>query len=119
MMYLLVFDHPFNLICHLITAETVTVNDAAAADPVSSPSLHDLQIYGIIVTISLSFVVFGGVKMINRVAPAFLLPVIYSLCSIYLGILLAGKDSPASKCIQFGIILHSTYLSKVHTLCSY
>ncbi|KAK1378378.1 Cation-chloride cotransporter 1 [Heracleum sosnowskyi] len=76
--------------------ETITnVNGAAAADPVSSPSLHDLQIYGIIVTISLSFVVFGGVKIINRVAPAFLIPVIYSLCSIYLGILLAGKDRPA------------------------
>ena len=29
--------------------------------------LHDLQIYGIVVTIFLCFVVVGGVKMINRV----------------------------------------------------
>lgn len=100
MMYLPVFYHPFDIICHHITAETITrVNGTATADPVSSPSLHDLQIYGIIVTISLSFIVFGGVKMINRVAPAFLVPVIFSLCSIYSGILLARKDSPASKCI--------------------
>ncbi|WOH12086.1 hypothetical protein DCAR_0831585 [Daucus carota subsp. sativus] len=76
--------------------ETITkLNDTSAADPVSSPSLHDLQIYGIIVTISLSFVVFGGVRRINKVAPTFLVPVLFSLCSIYFGILLASKDSPA------------------------
>ena len=99
MLYFLVFDTPSDIIFHLITAETITkLNDTSAADPVSSPSLHDLQIYGIIVTISLSFVVFGGVRRINKVAPTFLVPVLFSLCSIYFGILLASKDSPASKC---------------------
>lgn len=76
--------------------ETVTrVNGTAVAEPITAPSLHDLQIYGIIVTIILCFIVFGGVKMINRVAPAFLIPVLFSLVCIFLGILLARKDKPA------------------------
>lgn len=80
----------------LIDAETVTrVNGTAVAEPITAPSLHDLQIYGIIVTIILCFIVFGGVKMINRVAPAFLIPVLFSLVCIFLGILLARKDKPA------------------------
>ncbi|WJX45863.1 Protein ccc1 [Trifolium repens] len=32
--------------------------------------------------------------MINRVAPAFLIPVLFSLICIYLGILLAKEDHP-------------------------
>ncbi|CAA2980823.1 cation-chloride cotransporter 1 isoform X1 [Olea europaea subsp. europaea] len=76
--------------------ETVTrVNGTAVAEPITAPSLHDLQIYGIIVTIILCFIVFGGVKMINRVAPAFLIPVLFSLVCIFMGILLARKDKPA------------------------
>nr|XP_007138528.1 hypothetical protein PHAVU_009G216800g [Phaseolus vulgaris]ESW10522.1 hypothetical protein PHAVU_009G216800g [Phaseolus vulgaris] len=76
-------------------AETVTqVNGTAVAQPIESPSSHDLQIYGIIVTILLCFIVFGGVKMINRVAPAFLIPVLFSLVCIFLGVLLARKDHP-------------------------
>ncbi|CAK9156100.1 unnamed protein product [Ilex paraguariensis] len=79
-----------------IFRETVTkVNGTAVAEPISSPSLHDLQIYGIVVTIILCFIVFGGVKIINRVAPAFLVPVLFSLFSIFIGILLARKDHPA------------------------
>ncbi|XP_075489037.1 cation-chloride cotransporter 1 [Primulina tabacum] len=75
--------------------ETFTkVNETGIAQPIPSPSLHDLQIYGIIVTIILCFIVFGGVKMINRVAPAFLIPVMFSLFSIFLGIFLARKDNP-------------------------
>ncbi|KAJ4976893.1 hypothetical protein NE237_001999 [Protea cynaroides] len=62
---------------------------------VSSPSIHDLQIYGIIVTIVLSFIVFGGVKIINRVAPAFLIPVLFSLSCIWIGIFAARNDDPA------------------------
>ncbi|ESW10564.2 hypothetical protein PHAVU_009G216800 [Phaseolus vulgaris] len=78
-----------------IFRETVTqVNGTAVAQPIESPSSHDLQIYGIIVTILLCFIVFGGVKMINRVAPAFLIPVLFSLVCIFLGVLLARKDHP-------------------------
>ncbi|KAL9314509.1 hypothetical protein ACSQ67_019961 [Phaseolus vulgaris] len=78
-----------------IFRETVTqVNGTAVAQPIESPSSHDLQIYGIIVTILLCFIVFGGVKMINQVAPAFLIPVLFSLVCIFLGVLLARKDHP-------------------------
>ncbi|KAJ4981532.1 hypothetical protein NE237_032369 [Protea cynaroides] len=63
---------------------------------VSSPSIHDLQIYGVVVIIILSFIVFGGVKIINRVAPAFLIPVLFSLSCIFIGIFAARKDHPAS-----------------------
>ncbi|XP_019169589.1 PREDICTED: cation-chloride cotransporter 1-like isoform X1 [Ipomoea nil] len=71
-----------------------TVNGTAIAEPITRPSLHDLQVYGIVVTIVLCFIVFGGVKMINRVAPAFLIPVFLSLCCIFLGIFVARKDRP-------------------------
>lgn len=62
---------------------------------VQSASLHDLQIYGIIVTILLCFIVFGGVKIINKVAPAFLIPVLLSMLCIYIGIARAKKNDPA------------------------
>ncbi|KAL9452844.1 hypothetical protein AB3S75_008603 [Citrus x aurantiifolia] len=76
--------------------ETITkVNGTATPEPIQSPSLHDLQIYGIIVTIILCFIVFGGVKIINRVAPTFLIPVLLSIFCIFVGILLASKDDPA------------------------
>ncbi|KAM0009072.1 putative amino acid permease/ SLC12A domain, SLC12A transporter family [Helianthus debilis subsp. tardiflorus] len=78
-----------------IFRETVTeVNGSEVGEPITSPSLHDLQIYGIVVTIILAFVVFGGVKTINKVAPAFLIPVLFSLLCIFIGILLARRDNP-------------------------
>ncbi|WVZ19780.1 hypothetical protein V8G54_007102 [Vigna mungo] len=70
------------------------VNGTAVTQPIESPSSHDLQIYGIVVTILLCFIVFGGVKMINRVAPAFLIPVLFSVICIFLGIFVARKDHP-------------------------
>ncbi|XP_048141047.1 cation-chloride cotransporter 1 isoform X3 [Rhodamnia argentea] len=79
-----------------IFRETITkVNGTAVAQPIESPSSHDLQIYGIVVTVVLCFIVFGGVKMINRVAPAFLIPVLLSIFCIFVGIFLARKDDPA------------------------
>ncbi|KAH8494108.1 hypothetical protein Peur_061140 [Populus x canadensis] len=72
-----------------------TFNGTEVAHPIQSPSSHDLQIYGIVVTILICFIVFGGVKMINRVAPAFLIPVLFSLFCIFIGIFLAKKDYPA------------------------
>ncbi|XP_024314966.1 cation-chloride cotransporter 1 isoform X3 [Brachypodium distachyon] len=73
--------------------EKVTVIDNAvgSATTISTPSLHDLQIYGVIVTILLCFIVFGGVKIINKVAPAFLIPVLFSILCIYIGVLNAPK----------------------------
>ncbi|GAV82100.1 AA_permease domain-containing protein [Cephalotus follicularis] len=77
--------------------EAITkVNGTLTPEPIQSPSSHDLQIYGIVVTILLCFIVFCGVKMINRVAPAFLVPVLFSLFCIFIGIFLAKKDHPAT-----------------------
>lgn len=88
----------FTFYLHAVDTETITkVNGTTVAEPIQNPSSHDLQIYGIVVTILLCFIVFGGVKMINRVAPAFLVPVLFSLFCIYVGIALAGKDDPASE----------------------
>ncbi|CAI0545488.1 unnamed protein product [Linum tenue] len=79
-----------------IFRETIThINGTAAVEPIQAPSEHDLQIYGVVVTILLCFIVFGGVKIINRVAPAFLIPVLFSMVCIFLGFFLARKDYPA------------------------
>ncbi|KAJ1692062.1 hypothetical protein LUZ63_008760 [Rhynchospora breviuscula] len=69
---------------------------SAGATTISTPSLHDLQVYGVIVTILLCFIVFGGVKIINRVAPAFLVPVLFSLFCIFIGILVAPRHNAPS-----------------------
>ncbi|CAN0874934.1 Cation-chloride cotransporter 1 [Linum grandiflorum] len=75
---------------------TITqINGTAAVEPIQAPSSHDLQIYGIVITIILCFIVFGGVKMINRVAPAFLIPVLFSMFCIFTGWFLARNDYPA------------------------
>ncbi|KAJ3691856.1 hypothetical protein LUZ61_021020 [Rhynchospora tenuis] len=69
---------------------------SAGATTISTPSLHDLQVYGVIVTVLLCFIVFGGVKIINRVAPAFLVPVLFSLFCIFIGILVAPRHNAPS-----------------------
>ncbi|WMV15563.1 hypothetical protein MTR67_008948 [Solanum verrucosum] len=91
-----------------IFRETITrVNGTDIAEPITSPSLHDLQIYGIVVSILLCFVVFGGVKMINRVAPAFLVAVLFSLLCIFVGIFSARHDRPAGLCCLCLILILS------------
>ncbi|GLT64992.1 hypothetical protein SLA2020_374500 [Shorea laevis] len=77
-----------------IFTETTTKVNGTISEPVQSISSHDLQIYGIVVTIILCIIVFGGVKMINRVAPAFLIPVLFSVLCIIIGIFVARNDHP-------------------------
>ncbi|XP_021724499.1 cation-chloride cotransporter 1-like isoform X1 [Chenopodium quinoa] len=77
-----------------IFTETITKVNGTTVSPIHQPSVQDLQIYGIVVTIILCFIVFGGVKMINRVAPAFLIPVLLSIFCIFVGIFASGKDKP-------------------------
>ncbi|KAL9251398.1 Cation-chloride cotransporter 1-like protein [Drosera capensis] len=77
-----------------IFSETITQVNGTDIGPIHQTSVHDLQIYGIVVTIILCFIVFGGVKMINRVAPAFLIPVLFSVFCIFIGIFVSGKDKP-------------------------
>lgn len=68
---------------------------------VSTPSLHDLQLYGVVVTILLCFIVFGGVKIINKVAPAFLIAVLFSLFCIFVGIFAAPRHNASSELFLF------------------
>eukprot|EP00249_Psilotum_nudum_P010981 c22889_g1_i1 orf=423-3326(-) len=63
----------------------------AGLEAINSPNLHDLQVYGVIVTVTLCLIVFGGVKIINKVAPAFLIPVLLSVLLIFIGIFVAGR----------------------------
>ncbi|KNA13335.1 hypothetical protein SOVF_117890 isoform C [Spinacia oleracea] len=77
-----------------IFTETITKVNGTTVSPIHQPSVHDLQIYGIVVTIILIFIVFGGVKMINRVAPAFLIPVLFSVFCIFIGIFASKEDKP-------------------------
>ena len=82
--------------------------NGTVSQPIQSISTHDLQIYGIVVTIILCIIVFGGVKMINRVAPAFLVPVLFSVFCIFIGVFLAKKDDPERECLLY--ILFSLYV---------
>ncbi|KAI3898168.1 hypothetical protein MKW92_038364 [Papaver armeniacum] len=68
---------------------------SGATEHIQTPNLHDLQVYGIVVTIILCFIVFGGVKIINKVAPAFLVPVLLSIFCIFVGMFAAKKDYPS------------------------
>lgn len=82
---------------YFLCAETITRVNGTTVSPIHQPSLHDLQIYGIVVTIILCFIVFGGVKMINRVAPAFLIPVLFSMLCIFIGVFASGTDKPVGE----------------------
>ncbi|CAN6446379.1 unnamed protein product [Victoria cruziana] len=73
------------------SVNSTSIGQNVTAATIYSPSLHDLQVYGVVVTILLCFIVFGGVKIINRVAPAFLIPVLFSLFCIFIGIFTAPR----------------------------
>ncbi|XP_078158417.1 cation-chloride co-transporter 1 isoform X2 [Carex rostrata] len=83
------FQESVTVVNNTLTNSSATTGTAMIA----TPSLHDLQVYGIIVTILLCFIVFGGVKIINRVAPAFLIPVLFSLFCIFIGIFVAPRHN--------------------------
>nr|XP_024365910.1 cation-chloride cotransporter 1-like isoform X2 [Physcomitrium patens] len=74
----------------------VAPSPSAVPEVLQSPSIHDLQVYGLIFTAVLCVIVFGGVKIINRVSPAFLMPVILSLFCIFIGIFTAGRHSDST-----------------------
>ena len=94
----------YDLLVDVHIAESVTLVsnstvNGTTATTVSTPSLHDLQIYGVVVTILLCLIVFGGVKMINKVAPAFLIPALFSLFCIFIGIFAAPRSKASSEYI--------------------
>ncbi|GAQ80411.1 cation-chloride co-transporter protein, partial [Klebsormidium nitens] len=73
-----------------------TTSSQATAIVTRSTNLHDMQIYGVIITALLGLAVFGGAKIIARLGPGFLIPVMVSLLFIYVGIITAprGQMSP-------------------------
>ncbi|XP_039039942.1 cation-chloride cotransporter 1-like [Hibiscus syriacus] len=74
--------------------ETTTKVNGTISKSITTISTYDLQIYGLVVTIILCIIVFGGVKMINRVAPVFLVPVLISVLFIFIGIFKAKNNDP-------------------------
>ncbi|KAG0561948.1 hypothetical protein KC19_9G105400 [Ceratodon purpureus] len=74
-----------------VTDLYVAPSPSAVPQVLKSPSIHDLQVYGLIFTAVLCAIVFGGVKTVNRVGPAFLVPVILSIFFIFIGIFTAGR----------------------------
>ncbi len=89
-----------DLLCCAVMFVLGTVTDLYVApspsgvpEVLKSPNLHDLQVYGVILTVVLCLIVFGGVKIINRVSPAFLIPAVLSVFSIFIGILAARRHN--------------------------
>jgi potassium/chloride transporter 4/5/6 len=83
---------------------TETVTDLVLAPSPSSvqavlktTNIHDLQVYSVILTVVLCLIVFGGVKIINKVGPAFLIPVLLSVFLIFIGILAAPRRNDPSE----------------------
>ncbi|XP_024376501.1 cation-chloride cotransporter 1 [Physcomitrium patens] len=79
-----------------VTDLYVAPSPAAVPEVLYTPSIHDLQVYGLIFTAALCVIVFGGVRIINRVSPAFLIPVFLSLFCIFIGIFTAGRHSDST-----------------------
>ncbi|CAI7915790.1 unnamed protein product [Closterium sp. NIES-54] len=68
----------------------------AAAETVLSVSRHDMQAYGIITTICLCLIVFGGVHLVDRVGSLFIIPAVLAVISVFIGIFLSpDAESPA------------------------
>ncbi|KAL6850373.1 hypothetical protein ACP4OV_021000 [Aristida adscensionis] len=82
----------------------IVVKNTSGTTTISTPSLHDLQIYGVIVTILLCFIVFGGVKIINKVAPAFLVPVLFSILCVNIGVFIAPTSDSSKRITGLSVI---------------
>lgn len=76
-----------------VTSLNLAPSPSGVSEVMKSPSIHDLQVYGIVLTVVLCLIVFGGVKIINKVSPAFLIPVLLSICFIFIGVFTARGDS--------------------------
>lgn len=79
-----------------VTSLNLAPSPSGVSEVMKSPSIHDLQVYGIVLTVVLCLIVFGGVKIINKVSPAFLIPVLLSICFIFIGVFTARGDSDTS-----------------------
>ncbi|CAI5469082.1 unnamed protein product [Closterium sp. Yama58-4] len=83
-----------------VNASEAAINGTMAAAPtaaetVLSVSRHDMQAYGIITTICLCLIVFGGVHLVDRVGSLFIIPAVLAVISVFIGIFLSpDAESP-------------------------
>ncbi|GJP72957.1 hypothetical protein CLOP_g3724 [Closterium sp. NIES-67] len=84
-----------------LNASEAVINGTIAAAPtaaatVLSVSRHDMQAYGIIITVLLCLIVFGGVHLVDRVGSLFIIPAVLAVISVFIGIALSpDAESPA------------------------
>jgi hypothetical protein len=90
------------------TAKYTDVNTTVSALPTAivtrSTNLHDMQIYGCIITALLGAAVFGGAKMIARLGPSFLIPVMVSIIFIFIGIVTAPRGDMSRERAQTTLV---------------
>lgn len=63
------------------------------ANTIKTASLHDMQVYGIIVSIVLCLIVFGGVRLVVKVGPLFLIPSVVAIVCILIGMIVAPRGN--------------------------
>ncbi|CAI7791079.1 unnamed protein product [Closterium sp. NIES-53] len=74
-------------------AEQVTFGvNSTTNSTVELASTADMQVYGVIVTVALCIVVLGGVRVVVRVGPLFLIPSILAIICIFIGIIVAPRS---------------------------
>lgn len=76
----------------LFPPEQVSVDlNATSSTTVSLASTADMQVYGVIVTVVLCIIVLGGVRVVVRVGPLFLIPSLLAIACIFVGIIVAPR----------------------------
>ncbi|CAI5989727.1 unnamed protein product [Closterium sp. NIES-65] len=77
----------------LFPPEQVTFGvNSTTNSTVELASTADMQVYGVIVTVALCIVVLGGVRVVVRVGPLFLIPSILAIICIFIGIIVAPRS---------------------------
>uniref|UniRef100_A0A0E0DME4 Amino acid transporter transmembrane domain-containing protein n=1 Tax=Oryza meridionalis TaxID=40149 RepID=A0A0E0DME4_9ORYZ len=91
----------------------VNGTSTASTATISTPSLHVLQVYGVIATILLCFIVFCGINIVNKVATVLLVPVLFSLLYSSLGVSIAASHNSPKGITGLSIItLRTTGVQK-------
>ncbi|CAI5534448.1 unnamed protein product, partial [Closterium sp. Naga37s-1] len=97
----------------LFPPEQVTFGvNSTTNSTVELASTADMQVYGVIVTVALCIVVLGGVRVVVRVGPLFLIPSILAIICIFIGIIVAPRSgSPEGLTGLSGSTLASNWAS--------
>ncbi|CAI5960451.1 unnamed protein product [Closterium sp. NIES-65] len=81
-------------LCNLITRHSTAPTTLFIHLPTACPPPR--QAYGIITTICLCLIVFGGVHLVDRVGSLFIIPAVLAVISVFIGIFLSpDAESPA------------------------